>query len=324
MAITVANGDSRGQTEKLKARGEALATFSREIEPARISLTMWMVNLVAVVAPFLGLVAAAVCLWGRGFSWVYLGLLLGMYSLTALGITVGFHRLFSHRAFETNRVIQLFLAALGSMAAEGPLLKWVALHRCHHQYSDQPNDPHSPHQHGQSLGGLLRGLWHAHVGWVFLADPPDLPHYVKDLRQSRLLRTASTLFPLWVAIGLLIPAALGGLLTGTWMGAVFGLLWGGLARIFLVHHVTWSVNSVCHLSGCRPFRTNDHSRNNFLFGILALGEGWHNNRHAFPTSARHGLRWWQIDLSYWVIRVLALLGLARKVVLPARRPLTTR
>jgi stearoyl-CoA desaturase (Delta-9 desaturase) len=322
MATKIVTGDSREQTEMLKASGEALDTFSRQIKPARLSLTMWVVNLVAVVAPVVGLAVVAVSLWGRGFSWVYLGLLLGMYALTALGITVGFHRLFSHRAFETNRVIQLFLAALGSMAAEGPLLKWVALHRCHHQYSDLPDDPHSPHQHGQSLAGLLRGLWHAHVGWVFQADPPDLPHYVKDLRQSRLLRTASALFPLWVAIGLLIPTALGGLLTGTWMGAVLGLLWGGLARIFLVHHVTWSVNSVCHLWGCRPFRTNDHSRNNFLFGILALGEGWHNNHHAFPTSARHGLRWWQIDMSYCVIRALALLGLAWKVALPARRLLT--
>ncbi len=324
MATEVVSGDSLGQAEKLNASGGTLDTFSRELESARISLTMWVVNLVAVVAPFLGLVAAAVSLWGRGFSWVHLGLLLGMYALTALGITVGFHRLFSHRAFETNGVIQLLLAALGSMAAEGPLLKWVALHRCHHQHSDHAGDPHSPHQPGRNLLGLLRGLWHAHVGWVFEADPPDLPRYVKDLGQSRLLRTASALFPLWVAIGLLVPAALGGLLTGTWMGALFGLLWGGLARIFLVHHVTWSVNSVCHLWGRRPFRTNDHSRNNLLFGVLALGEGWHNNHHAFPTSARHGLRWWQIDMSYWVIRTLAVLGLAWKVALPARRLLTTR
>jgi stearoyl-CoA desaturase (delta-9 desaturase) len=171
---------------------------------------------------------------------------------------------------------------------------------------------------------MLRGLWHAHVGWVFRPDPPNLSRYVKDLRQSGLLRMASALFPLWVAIGLLLPAALGGLLTGGWMGALLGLLWGGLARIFLVHHVTWSVNSVCHLWGHRPFRTNDYSRNNFLFGILALGEGWHNNHHAFPTSARHGLRWWQIDVSYWVIRALALLRLAWSVGLPIRRPFPTR
>jgi stearoyl-CoA desaturase (delta-9 desaturase) len=301
--------------------GSGSASLS-DSEDGRLSTGMWMVNLLAVVAPFLGLVAAAIFLWGGDFNWVYLGLLLGMYALTSLGITVGFHRLFSHRAFETNRGIEFILAVFGSMAAEGPLLKWVALHRRHHQHSDQPGDPHSPHHLGGGLLGLLRGFWHAHVGWVFQADPPDLSRYVKDLHQSGLLRTSSTLFPLWVAMGLVIPAALGGLLTGTWKGVFLGLLWGGLARIFLVHHVTWSVNSICHLWGRRPFRTSDSSRNNFLFGILALGEGWHNNHHAFPTSARHGLHWWQIDMSYWVIRVLALLGLAWKVALPARRLLT--
>ncbi|HEY7157220.1 MAG TPA: acyl-CoA desaturase, partial [Gemmataceae bacterium] len=242
------------ETEKLEVNRRSPDTLSDEGAPARLSAVMWVVNLVAVVAPFLGLVGAGVFLWGWAFSWVHLGLLLGMYALTALGITVGFHRLFSHRAFETNRLVQLLLAALGSMAAEGPLLKWVALHRCHHQHSDQPGDPHSPHQQGRGFLGLLRGLWHAHVGWVFRPDPPDLSRYVKDLRQSGLLRTASALFPLWVAVGLLLPAALGGLLTGTWMGALLGLLWGGLARIFLVHHVTWSVNSVCHLWGHRHFR----------------------------------------------------------------------
>jgi stearoyl-CoA desaturase (delta-9 desaturase) len=171
-------------------------------------------------------------------------------------------------------------------------------------------DPHSPHEQGNGFLGLLRGLWHAHVGWFFQPDPPNLPHYVKDLNQSGLLRAASSLFPLWVALGVLIPAALGGLLTGTWMGALSGLLWGGLARIFLVHHVTWSVNSICHLWGSQPFRTGDESRNNFLFGVLGFGEGWHNNHHAFPTSARFGLQWWQIDVGYWFISVLVLLGLA--------------
>lgn len=290
-----------------------------ESESTRLSTSMWLANLVAVVTPFAGLVTASVFLWGGAFNWVYLGLLLGMYALTAIGITVGFHRLFTHRAFETNRGIQCVLAVLGSMAAEGPLLKWVALHRRHHQHSDRSGDPHSPQLRSRGLLGVLSGFWHAHVGWVFRADPPNLSHYVKDLSQSRLLRTASALFPLWVALGLLIPAALGGLLTGMWKGVFLGLMWGGLARMFLVHHVTWSVNSICHLWGRRPFRTNDCSRNNFLFGVLALGEGWHNNHHAFPTSARHGLRWWQIDVSYWVIRVLALLGLAWKVVLPARK-----
>ena len=236
-----------------------------------------------------------------------------MYVLTAVGITVGYHRLFTHRAFETNRMVQFVLAILGSMAVEGSLLKWVALHRCHHQHSDTREAPHSPHEQGDGCRGVLRGLWHAHIGWFFAPDPPNLSHYVKDLNQSRLLRATSSLFPLWVALGVLIPGALSGLLTGTWMGVLTGLLWGGLARIFLVHHVTWSINSICHLWGSQPFQTGDQSRNNFLFGILGLGEGWHNNHHAFPTSARFGRRWWQFDLGYWLISTLAVLGLASEV-----------
>ena len=277
---------------------------------------MQLATLIVVIAPFLGLLAAIIYLSGRGITWSQLALLPGMYILTGLGITVGFHRLFAHHSFATNRVVQFTLAALGSMAVEGPLLRWVALHRRHHQHSDTADDPHSPHHHGRGLLGLLLGAWHAHLGWFFEPDPPDLPRYVKDLQQSGLLRGMSALFLVWVAVSLLVPSLLGGLLTGTWSGAWFGLIWGGLARIFFVHHVTWSVNSVCHLWGRRPYRTGDDSRNNFVFGVMALGEGWHNNHHAFPASARHGLRWWQIDVSYWVIRALALLGLAWKVRLP--------
>jgi len=288
-----------------------------ELTPPRLPLGMRLANLAAIVLPFLGLLAAVVFLWGRGFSWIELSLLSGMYVLTALGITVGYHRLFTHRAFETNRVVQFILAALGSMAVQGPLLKWVAVHRLHHQNSDTCEDPHSPYHHGSGLFGLVRGLWHAHLGWLFNPDPPDLARYVKDLRQSRLLRYVSLLFPVWVLAGLLIPTVLGGLLTWSWSGALLGLVWGGLVRIFLVHHVTWSVNSLCHLWGGQPYDVHDQSRNNIVVGILGLGEGWHNNHHAFPTSARHGLRWWQIDMSYWVIQTLALLRLAWKVKLPA-------
>jgi stearoyl-CoA desaturase (Delta-9 desaturase) len=168
-----------------------------------------LLNLTAVILPLIGFVAVVFSLWGRGFHWVDGGLLVGMYVLTSLGITVGFHRLFTHRSFETNRVVQFFLAVLGSMAVEGPLLKWVAVHRRHHQHSDTHEDPHSPHEQGDGLFGQLRGLWHAHMGWFFQPDPPNLHHYVKDLNQSGLLRTASKLFPLWVTLGVLIPAALG-------------------------------------------------------------------------------------------------------------------
>jgi stearoyl-CoA desaturase (Delta-9 desaturase) len=287
--------------------------------PDRLSAGLWAANLAAVVLPFLGLGAAAVFLWGWGFSWVDLGLLLGMYLVTALGITVGFHRLFTHRSFRTNGFVQVVLGVLGSMAIEGPLLKWVALHRRHHAHSDKPGDPHSPHLHGAGVLGLLGGLWHSHLGWIFLPDPPDLDHYDRDLRQSALLRAVSALFPLWAALGLLLPAALGGLISGSWAGVWTGFVWGGLVRVFVVHHVTWSINSVCHLWGLRPYHSGDESRNNLVFGVLGLGEGWHNTHHAFPTSARYGLRWWEIDVGYYAIRVLALLGLARQVKLPSRQ-----
>jgi stearoyl-CoA desaturase (Delta-9 desaturase) len=295
-----------------------------EVEPllaaaALAPLGVRVVTLIVIVVPLLGLVAAPFFLWGWGFSWVDLGLLLGMYVLTALGITVGFHRLFTHRSFETYAWVKVVLAALGSMAVQGPMLKWVALHRRHHQHSDTPEDPHSPHHHGGGVLGLLRGAWHAHIGWFFDRDPEDLDRYVQDLRRSAALRAASALFLLWVAVGLALPAVLGGLLTLSWAGVWTGLIWGGLVRIFLVHHVTWSVNSACHLWGRRPYASADQSRDNVVFGVLALGEGWHATHHAFPTSARHGLRWWQIDASYWVIRGLALLRLAWDVRLRGKQ-----
>src|SRR5207244_5755041 len=193
---------------------------SRAEPSVPISQGMWLANLGAVIVPLLGLVAAVFFLWGRGFRWVDLGLLLGMYILTGLGITVGYHRLFTHRSFETNRVVQFLLAVFGSMAVAGPLLKWVAMHRRHHQHSDQPDDPHSPYHQGRGVLGLLRGLWHAHLGWILEAEPPPLDRYLRDLRQSSMLRTVSALSFLWVAIGLLIPAILGGLLTGPWTGAL--------------------------------------------------------------------------------------------------------
>jgi len=272
--------------------------------------------LVAVILPFVGLVTAMISLWGWGFSWRELTLFLGMYVVTVLGITVGFHRLFTHHSFETNRIVQFALAVLGSMAVQGSLFQWVAYHRRHHQHSDRHDDPHSPHHYGAGLWGVLRGLWYAHIGWFFTPKPPNLYCYVKDLRQSALLRSLSVLFPVWILVGCLIPTLAGWLLVGGWGGAFLGFLWGGLVRIFFVHHVTWSVNSICHLWGRQPFPGLDQSRNNLLVGVLAFGEGWHNNHHAFPTSARHGLRWWQIDVSYWVIRTLALFGLAWNVKVP--------
>jgi len=289
------------------------------VAPGRAPPAVRLVTLAVIVLPLLGLAAAPFLVWGWGFSWVDLGLLLGMYVLTALGITVGFHRLFTHRSFETFTWVKVVLAVLGTMAVQGALFRWVAFHRRHHQHSDTPDDPHSPHHRGRGVLGVLRGAWHAHVGWFFEAEPEGLDDYVRDLRKSPALRAADALWPAWVALGFVIPAAAGGLLKVSWLGVWTGLIWGGLVRTFVVHHVTWSVNSACHLWGRRPYASGDESRDNVVFGVLAMGEGWHNTHHAFPTSARHGLRWWQPDASYWVIRGLALVGLAWNLKLPTRQ-----
>lgn len=295
-----------------------MASSTRPLSQHR-KLGVRIVTFLGILLPLLGVLVAPFVVWGWGFNWTDLGLLLGMYVLTVLGITVGFHRLFVHHSFDTFTWMKFVWAVLGSMAVQGPLFRWVARHRSHHLHADTVDDPHSPHHGGSGIVGVLKGFWHAHVGWLFSPEPTDLERYIKDLKASRPLVVASKLFPLWVAVSLLLPAALGGLITGSWSGFVSGFIWGGLVRIFLVHHVTWSVNSACHLWGQRPYKSHDESRNNFWFGILALGEGWHNTHHAFPTSARHGLRWWEIDISYWVIRGLALLGLVWNVKLPTRK-----
>jgi stearoyl-CoA desaturase (delta-9 desaturase) len=283
----------------------------------RPSLLNRTLSLLAIMLPLAGLVAAVVLVWGWGFGWMHLGLLVGGYVLTAFGVTVGYHRLFTHKSFETNGVVKAVLGILGSMAVEGPILQWVATHRRHHQHSDRPDDPHSPHGHGEGVFEFIKGIYHSHVGWFFTPLPRDMDRYIPDLAADKVTRRVSKLFALWVALGLLIPAGIALAITGSWMAALLGLLWGGLVRVFLVHHVTWSINSVCHIWGSRPFDSHDHSRNNFIFGVIGFGEGWHNNHHAFPTSARHGLRWWQIDLSYLVIRGMELVGLARAVRVPA-------
>lgn len=280
------------------------------------SLSARIAIIATILIPLAGVIFVPVVVWGWGFHWTDLYLLIAMYVLTVLGITVGFHRLFVHRSFETYTWLKLFWAVIGSMAVQGPLFRWVATHRRHHQHADAPGDPHSP-QFSGGVGNLMRAFWHAHTGWLFDPEPTDAERYIKDLTGSSALRVVNRLFPLWVVLGLAIPALVGGFITSSWWGALTGFIWGGLVRVFLVHHVTWSVNSACHLWGLRPYQSNDDSRNNALFGILALGEGWHNTHHAFPTSARHGLRWWQIDVSYWVIRLMNVLGLAWNLKQPS-------
>jgi stearoyl-CoA desaturase (delta-9 desaturase) len=302
---------------------DSFASIPHE-DPVPNSLTAKIATLTIVILPLLGLVAAIILLWGIGFSWVHLGLLLGMYVVTTVGITVGFHRLFTHRSFETVWPVRMALALAGSMAIEGSLCKWVAMHRRHHQFSDTENDPHSPHIHGDGMWGTIRGAWRSHMGWFFEPDPANLNRYIPDLTKDRIVKVISDLFPLWVFVSLGLPALLGGLLTMSWLGALLGFIWGGLARVALVHHISWSINSVCHIWGTKPFRSHDHSRNNVIFGILAFGEGWHNNHHAFPTSARHGLHWYQVDMAYLFIRGLELLGLARRVRVPSTQTIESK
>jgi stearoyl-CoA desaturase (delta-9 desaturase) len=282
-----------------------------------------LVNMGAVVVPFAGLALAMILAWGAAFNWTQFAIFISMSYATAIGITVGYHRLFTHKSFTTGPVTRYALAALGSMAIEGAVFEWAATHRKHHQHSDDHDDPHSPHMHsegswGHGLWATLRGGFHAHVGWLLGERRRGMGRYVKDLRSDPVLCAVNRQFYLWAIAGLVIPAILGGVLTLSWKGALLGFLWGGLVRILFVHHITWSVNSVCHLWGTRPFRSGDHSRNNPIVALFALGEGWHNNHHAFPASARHGLRWWEFDISYIVIKGLALFGLARGIRVPPR------
>jgi stearoyl-CoA desaturase (Delta-9 desaturase) len=275
-------------------------------------------NLLGVLLPFLGLIAAIGLLWNTWVGWTDIGLLAVGYVLTGVGITVGYHRLFTHRAFQTKQWVRWTFAILGSMAVEGPVLAWVADHRKHHQFSDVEGDPHSPHVGGgNGFVAAAKNLFHAHVGWLFVHEGrADIPKYVPDLIAERGMKTINRLFPVWLAVGLAVPALLGFVISGTWQGAVTGLLWGGAIRIFLLHHVTFSINSICHFWGRRQFRSDDESRNVWLLSLISFGESFHNNHHAFPTSAYHGIRRLQtaFDPGAWVVWTLERLGLAWQVV----------
>jgi stearoyl-CoA desaturase (delta-9 desaturase) len=239
-----------------------------------------------------------------------------MYVLTGLGITVGFHRLFTHRSFNTYPAVRAVLAVLGSAAIEGPVISWVADHRKHHAFSDREGDPHSPHvDHGSGWRGALRGLAHAHVGWLFIhTQRGSRERYAPDLLADPVVAFVDRTFLVWAIGGLLASMGLGYAIGGTWHAALTGLLWGGAVRMLVLHHMTYSINSLCHFFGRRDYATEDHSRNVAWLALPTFGEAWHNNHHAFPTSASHGLGWRQLDLSALVIRGLARVGLAWDVV----------
>ena len=270
-------------------------------------------NLVGVVVPFLGVLAAVILLWNREVDAIDLAILAVMYLLTGAGVTIGFHRLLTHRAFQTYPSVERLFAVLGSMSVQGSVLDWVADHRKHHAHSDHEGDPHSPHV---GHGSGLRGLVYAHVGWLLETQgQADWKRYAAELYEDPAMRRIGRRFPALVVLSLLIPTLAGFVLHGfTVDGAIRGLVWGGLVRIFLVHHVTWSVNSVCHFFGGRRFDTDDQSTNVPWLAVFSLGESWHHNHHAFPRSAYHGLRWWEVDPSGLIISSMRRLGLAWNVV----------
>jgi stearoyl-CoA desaturase (delta-9 desaturase) len=254
--------------------------------------------------------------WSELLGWSDLIVFAVMYLVTGFGVTVGFHRLFTHRSFKTGPAVRGILGALGSMAIEGPVISWVADHRKHHTFSDQPGDPHSPHvDHGRGLKGALRGLFHAHVGWLFLHTQRGAKkRYAPDLINDPLVVRIDRLFLVWALGGLGLAFVLGWLIGGSLAAGLTGLLWGGAVRMLVVHHATYSINSLCHFFGRRRFETGDESRNLWWLSFFTFGEAWHNNHHAFPTSARHGLGRWQFDPSAGVIWALEKTGLAWDVV----------
>ena len=278
--------------------------------------------LAITVIPLAFVGVAAVLAWGEGLSWVDLGIAAVFYLMTTLGTTIGYHRLLTHASFETKPWAQAMWASFGSLAVGGDPLTWVADHRRHHAYSDTQHDPHSPvsgddHDH-DDFRSIMRGLWHAHMGWLLNRKVQSDPErWAPDLLANPTIMRISRAFPLFVAASFVLPALAGGLITGSWYGAFTAFVWAGMVRMFLVHHVTWSINSICHTFGTRTYRSNDHSTNNWVLSLFSMGESWHNNHHAFPSSAVHGLDKRQVDISAGIIRGMEKVGLAWNVKVPS-------
>jgi stearoyl-CoA desaturase (delta-9 desaturase) len=286
-----------------------------DVEPVANERRDRIITGVVTVAPIIGVGLAAWQVWGDVLRLSDVVVLAVMFVATGLGVTVGFHRLLTHRAFKTTPAVRVTLAILGSAAIEGPVISWVADHRKHHTYADQIGDPHSPHQHGHGLRGALRGLAHAHVGWLFVhTHRGRKTRYAPDLLADRHVAFVDRTFLVWAAGGFVVAFGLGALIGGSWERGLTGMLWGGLVRMLLLHHVTYSINSLCHFFGRQPFDTGDESRNLAWLAPLSFGESWHNAHHAFPTSARHGLDRGQLDPSGRVIWALERAGLVWDVV----------
>ncbi|WP_037573475.1 acyl-CoA desaturase [Phaeacidiphilus oryzae] len=274
--------------------------------------------------PFLALIAAIPVAWGWGLGWHDLVIMVVMYYIALHGVTIGFHRLFTHGSFKAKPWVRVALAIAGSMAVEGPVVRWVADHRKHHKYSDRDGDPHSPWKYGDTVPALLKGLWWAHMAWMFDEEQTPQHIYAPDLVKDPAIRRVSRQFALWTAVSLLIPPLVGGLWSMSWQGALTAFFWGSLVRVALLHHTTWAINSICHAVGSRPFRSRDKSGNVWWLAVLSGGESWHNLHHADPTSARHGVLRGQIDSSARIIRWLELTGQAWDVRWPSQERLDSR
>ncbi|GIF26998.1 stearoyl-CoA desaturase (delta-9 desaturase) [Actinoplanes tereljensis] len=291
-------------------RGPKALLAARRPLPAHITVYLF------VIVPFLALIAAVPFAWGWGLTWLDLALAVFFYVLTILGTTVGYHRYFTHGSFKAKRPLRLALAVAGSMAVQGPILHWVADHRRHHAFADKEGDPHSPWLFGTSPVALARGFWHAHLGWILDRDQTNQERFAPDLLADRDIRVVHRLFGPLTILTLIAPALLGGLLTWSWLGAVTAFFWASLVRITFLHHVTWSVNSVCHMIGERPFNARDKATNFWPLALLSMGEAWHNLHHADPTQARHGVQRGQIDVSARVIWFFERFGWAHDVHWP--------
>lgn len=297
------------------------------VHSASASVAYAGVALVTIVVPMLGAACAAWLLSREGISGIDLGLLIGLYVFTILGVELGYHRYLTHRTMKARRWLKRLLIIAGVMAADGPPLWWAAIHRRHHAHGDHPGDPHSPNEYGEGLRAGLVGWWHAHIAWMFKPayTAAHTSLYAKDLLRDPDLLSIDRFYVLWVALGLAVPAALGGFVGGSWHAAWTGFIWGGLTRMCLGQHALWwGIITLCHTIGTRPFETPDSSRNNVLVAVMFLGDGWHNNHHAFPASAKVGFRWWEFDPTWWVIVPFRRLGWLWDVTVPSPETIAAR
>jgi len=324
-SLTSQAHDSAGfERRACRNSGVEAGKWSRRSRRRQVEHQLYRQALAALIIPTAGSAVAVMVACQTGVGLMEISLLAVMFVLTCLGISVAFHRHLTHKSFKAKPIARALLIVFGCMAAEGPPIYWAAVHRHHHAHSDEGEDPHSPYRFGSGTRNLIRGLWYAHVGWMLDHPVIKVSFYVRDLLEDSLVRTINDWYYLWVLLGLALPAAIGWLITGTALGGLKGFLWGGMVRLFLLHHFTWSVNSVCHVFGKRPFPTNDGSANNGWLAIPTMGESWHNNHHAFPYSALFGLRSTEIDIGGWAVRLLETCRLAWDVQVPAPAAIARR